>query len=451
MAAAPAQTKSNMLQRATPWLMLLLGLAAGAALGSAGPELSAPGGAARFVQGYSVAWFCYLAAALLAMRAGRLPRWVLLWLVLAALGMRIVALERTPPLSTDYWRYVWDGRCINAGVNPYLHRPDAPEVRYLRDPNWRKMNFRNIPTVYPPAAELFFAAVTRVRARDAELFRWLFVVFDMASVLALIALLRRTGRPAERVIWYAWCPLAVTEVTGGVHVDALGLFLLLTALVLAARRQGRPGPGAAVALAAAVLAKGFAVLALPFFVRRGGWKTAAVFSAACAIMLAPFAGAGRHLFSGLSEYFGHWEVNSGLFFLSNWTLNALDVEWHYGITRAASTLATLALTAWLTWRLRPGLEGLIAATFAVLAASLLLGAPTLPWYVIWSLPLLCWWTIPGWVLFTLTVSAQYYLRWIYPEAYRTLLWAGYTPVFALLIGQALWWRVTRSRVDSSAA
>jgi len=73
-----------------------------------------------------------------------------------------------------------------------------------------------------------------------------------------------------------------------------------------------------------------------------------------------------------------------------------------------------------------------------LGALMLLGAPTLPWYVIWSLPLLCWRWVPAWALFSLTVSVQYYLWCLYPDRANALLWAGYTPVYVLLLGQVIW-------------
>jgi hypothetical protein len=435
------------------WLLVVLGLGACAALWMTGLARSGEAWPRAFVRGYVIAWTCYLMAALIATRARGLAPWAVIWIVAAALGMRVISLQRAPPLSTDYWRYLWDGRIINAGINPYRYRPDAGELRPFRDANWRKVNFKHVPTVYPPGAEVLFAGLARIRSRDGEAFRYTFLIFDMASVLALTALLRRTSRPAERVIWYAWCPLAVTEVTAGAHVDAFGLFLLLLALWLAAREEGRPGPASAVALGGAALSKGFAALALPLFVRRGGWAVLLFFGAACLVMLAPFSGAGRHMFRGVGEYFGHWETNSSVFFLTHWTLTRLSVPVpaDYYIARGLSAVAILGVVGWLTWRQRPGLEELLRSVFAALAACLLLGAPTLPWYVVWALPLLCWRPVAGGVLFTLLVSTNYYLRWVYGDRYHLLLWVEYLPVYALLMGQFIWWRARERHPRASPA
>lgn len=445
--------------RASAWVspaLVVLGLAGAAALWSTGPETESGVWAPAFLRGYFLAWLCYVIAAVAVTRTRRLPRWALLWIVIAAIAMRLIGLARTPPLSTDVWRYLWDGRVTNAGISPYRHAPEAPEVSHLRNENWRHINFKHIPTIYPPAAELLFAGLARVRDSDAKAFRWSFALFDMGSVLLLIALLRRTGRRPERVVWYAWCPLSVTELTAGAHVDAFGLFLLLAALALAGR--GRAGgdrksgrAGSALALAGAVMAKGYAVLTIPFFVRRLGWRALALVALACVALLAPFAPAGWRLFGGLSAYLAHWETNASLFLIADRMLAHVTPH-HFAVARAGSMALVLAVVVWLTRRQRGDLESLLACVFAAFGAQLLIGAPTLPWYVVWLIPALCWWSIPGLALFSLTVSAQYYARWLYPgdEAVRyALLWAGYTPVYALLIGQLIWWRVRARRSEPS--
>jgi alpha-1,6-mannosyltransferase len=418
-----------------------LGLAAAGALWSTGMGSTA-GWAPAFLRGYLLAWVCYVTAGIVVLRARRLPRCVLLWIVVAGVGMRMVCLARTPPLSTDVWRYLWDGRVTNAGINPYRHAPNAPAVRHLRDGNWGHINFKHIPTIYPPAAEMLFAALARARTSDAEAFRWVFALFDVGSVLLLVALLRRTGRRAEQAIWYAWCPLAATEATAGSHVDSFGLFLLLLALLLAARRgEARPGVGSGVALAGAAMAKGYAFLAAPFFVKRGGWRMLLTLAVVCTALLAPYAGARGRLFGGLREYLAAWETNASVFLVVD-RLLAGATPLHFVAARWATTGVVLSFAVWLLVRQGRGMEWLLGATFAALAAQLMVGAPTLPWYVIWTVPLLCWWWVPGWALFTLTVSLQYYGRWLYPgdeAAHYALLWAGYLPVYALLTGQFIWW------------
>ena len=51
-------------------------------------------------------------------------RRALLAIMVIALVMRVLLLPGTP-VSTDIFRYVWDGRVQAAGINPYLHIPAA--------------------------------------------------------------------------------------------------------------------------------------------------------------------------------------------------------------------------------------------------------------------------------------------------------------------------------------
>ncbi len=431
-----------------PCRLAVLGVAAAGAIWYSRPSPGEPW-APAFLSGYAAAWVFYAIAGVTVNRSRRLPRWVLLWIVLVAVGLRVVALQRTPPLSTDVWRYLWDGRVANAGINPFLYPPDAPELRHLRDENWRSINFRHIRTIYPPAAQMLFARLADVRDSDAEAFRWASTLLDVGSVLLLVVLLRRTRRPPERVIWYAWCPLVVTEVTAGAHIDPFGLFLLLAAFLLTSRRDGRPGLASGAALAGAVSAKGYALLVVPLFLRRGGWRLAVSLVAVSAILLLPYLGAGKLVFSGLAEYLKAWETNSSLFRLLDGQLTRVT-DTHFGIARAVTVLAVVAIIARLAWRPHASLEWLLGCSFAAFGAQLFIGAPTLPWYVIWLVPALCWWTIPGVVLFTLTASAQYYARWIYAEPlHDMLLWAGYLPVYALLLTQVIWTRLRQHRSGAS--
>jgi hypothetical protein len=475
---------------ATGGALAVLGLAIGGALWMTGPAESEETWAPAFLSGYAVAWVCYVLAGIAVTRSHALPRWVTVLVIVLAVGMRVVALERTPPLSTDAYRYLWDGRVANEGTDPFTYPPDAAELRGLRDDNWRQIGFKQVPTIYPPGAQVLFRVLAYLRGSDIEAFRWTFAVFDVGTVLVLIALLRRTGGPPERVIWYAWCPLAITETTAGAHVDAVALFLLMLALLLVLRGTRVAAVVGGIALAGAVMTKGVAILAMPFLLRRGGpsarsgprwgpsgprgagsgsapegaeppraqsrggWRLALGFALACAALTAPYLGAGPQLFAGLRAYLGTWKANASIFLLLDGALGRVTDD-HFRVTRWITSGVVVLIVATLTWKQKSGVKQLLRSVFISLGALLCLGAPTLPWYVIWVAPALCWWYVPGLALLTLTVSVQYYARWLYPgdrAAHYALLWAGYLPVYTLLIGQLIWRRVIeRDRASATSA
>jgi hypothetical protein len=88
------------------------------------------------------------------------------FLIVLGLGalMRLGLLFETPRLSDDIYRYLWDGRVQAAGINPYRYIPADPHLAFLRDdaiyPHINRRDYA--PTTYPPGAQMFFFAVTRV-------------------------------------------------------------------------------------------------------------------------------------------------------------------------------------------------------------------------------------------------------------------------------------------------
>ena len=83
----------------------------------------------------------------------------------AALVARAMLLP-VGPVSTDIYRYVWDGRVQAAGINPYRYIPADPALAHLRDAEiYPKINRADYArTIYPPAAQIVFAAVGQVSA-----------------------------------------------------------------------------------------------------------------------------------------------------------------------------------------------------------------------------------------------------------------------------------------------
>ena len=65
-------------------------------------------------------------------------------------------LAQPPILSTDIYRYVWDGRMQAADINPYRHMPADPALATLRDtviyPQINRADYAR--TIYPPVAQM---------------------------------------------------------------------------------------------------------------------------------------------------------------------------------------------------------------------------------------------------------------------------------------------------------
>jgi len=245
-------------------------------------------------------------------------------LLLVALLMRLPLLFLPPDLTEDPLRYLWDGRVIAAGANPYLLAPESEALAPLRDELWQRLPHRQVPTVYPPLA---LGAFSIAAASPAPMLTWKAIATagDLAVCALLFALLRRRD-PAlvARSAWYAWCPLAAFESAGMGHVDALAVAGAVAAVgaLLARPATTRRVLAAAAAAAAGVLVKLAPLAALPMWARTlrtadGRWRRGAIFLAAALALaaagLVPVAVACGGLPPGLVTYGVSWEWNGPLY------------------------------------------------------------------------------------------------------------------------------------------
>ena len=297
-----------------------------------------------------------------------------------------------PIQELDLYRYLWDGRVLAEGVNPYRYspaqveaardgEPATPELATLagvlrRSPEVTKafslIDHRSVPTIYPPLSEAIFAATAFIIPERAPVrlqigvFKGVLLLFDLATVLLVMGLLRNLNQPPVRALAYAWCPLVLKEFANTGHLDAIAVcliaavFWLLTlprSAVVPAASPGGVSPRertrgetsrepagedadatswrdwlAAGLWGGAVLAKLYPIVLAPvllaFWWRRVRWRTGGLFAAFALVVLggygllppiskAPKADAvvtAEHSnFSGLGEFLCRWEMNDLLF------------------------------------------------------------------------------------------------------------------------------------------
>lgn len=435
--AASATPVTGRATRGTPARLAVATLGA-ASLAGYSLDLHALFGAELRVLGIYVALFAimfalYLVAAWIVLRRPSNDR-LLLGLILGfGLAFRLAVLPGPVVLSSDVFRYLWDGRVQWAGVNPYRYPPSAEELRPLRDgvihPNVNRPAKR---TIYPPGAQAAFALVTGVVPGSVLAWRLFLLACEIATVVLLLSLLRTVGVSSLAVLLYAWSPLAVFEGVHAGHLDVAVLPPLL--LALRCRQHGRMAAAGAV-LGTAVLLKLYpAVLVLAWW-RRGDWRLPLACGATVAAGYLPYlAGVGPGVLGFLPEYLGSAEdFNVGLrFFLTE------AIGLHGEIARATVMLVLggtlVALLLGVRRRLVESPHGIFDAGMAGAAAWLLL-APTsmYPWYAVWMLPFLTVSPAPAWLWFTGTVSLSYLAYAWQPAPFP--LWARaleFVPLWVLL-------------------
>jgi hypothetical protein len=352
-----------------------------------------------------------------------------------AVAFRLIMLFSPLVLSSDLYRYVWDGRVQRAGINPYLHPPEAEALATLRDTAiYPHINRPELPTIYPPAAQMLFAMITMVGPDSVRGMKAGIVLFDLVTIGVLVRLLKTHGHDPARVVLYAWSPLVVFEFAGSGHVDALMLPFLL--LALQARLGSRPGV-AGVLLGLATLIKLYPAVLFPALYCRRGWRFPFAFGAVLGLGYLPYvAGAGARVLGYLPEYFGPWEdFNGGLRYFLTLALSPMtDSARRIALGLCAVVLLLVAL--WVMCRAPRGQY--IRRAYEMISAYLLLVPTTFhPWYVIWLLPCLCFAPAWGWLYLSGAVSLSY-LAYVqeYPAVPLGMHLLEFLPCYALLLAQA---------------
>ncbi len=368
--------------------------------------------------GWSV--WCYALASFLVLTQPT-DRWTLAIILGVGVLCRLPPLFADAALSSDVYRYVWDGVVQQAGVNPYRYVPADPAIAALRGvsegnifPAINRATYAH--TIYPPFAQIFFWLVT-FTSPTLVMMKTALVLCEGVTVWSLLWLLRAFGRPREQIILYAWAPILIWEIAGSGHLDSLAMALIGLALV--ARYQRRP-VATGLFLALAVLTKLYPLVLVPAlymrhpFDRRTGrvgegieWTMPATMAGLIVGGYAAYSSVGRLVFGFLGGYVQEEGMASGArYFL-------LDLVHHIAGLQQLPTavflgFAVLVFSAitWWAWQtaspapgtlrehdlsLREQLTPRQAAAFlppafALAGALMLLFSPHYAWYVIWLVP-----------------------------------------------------------------
>ncbi len=263
------------------------------------------------------AW-CYLLAAVLVL-FGPTDRLTFPIILVVAAVCRLATLFADPVLSSDIYRYVWDGIVQHAGINPYRYLPLDDHLAFLRGASdgdiYPLINRKEYArTIYPPFAQIIFWITTCI-SPTITCMKTVMVLFECLTLWTVVKLLHLLGRPREQAILYAWCPLLVWEIAGSGHLDAAAMAFIGLALLF--RYRQRPVL-TGIFLALAVLTKLYPLALFPAlylrkppvdeagnrrsFLQTLDWKMPAVMLALALPAYALYASVGKLVFGFLGGY-----------------------------------------------------------------------------------------------------------------------------------------------------
>lgn len=413
-------------------------------------------------------------------------------IVLVGLSMRVILIGSTPIQEVDIYRYMWDGVVVTHGISPFRYPPLAiadeesathePEVKHLRnlvaqDAGIRevlnRVHYPELPTVYPPASQLVFAAAAIVTPKKSSVATrilimksWI-VAFDLASLGCIWLLLRHYGKHSAWLIAWGWSPLVLKEFANSGHLDSIAVFFTLAAtclLMMSPTRSRMWASGSMMGLA--VASKLYPVVLLPLWIvsysKRSGWlkglQLATVATLASFILLLPMfwsrptgnpqtgvtasSTADQGSLHGLSTFLTRWEMNDLLFMVVEenirpathvpeqpalWFVVVPDhlrqvitkqlASWSgqpeerlpFLATRAITVVIFAALMLWLALRAWREPHQLPQWIFLALAWFWFLSPTQNPWYWCWALAFVPFANSRLWLAVS-GLSLLYYLR-----------------------------------------
>jgi hypothetical protein len=390
--------------------------------------------------------------------------------------LRILFLFRSPELSDDLYRYLWDGLQVLSGHNPYATAPS--DIQPHNDVTYHLLKFINHPhliTIYPPAAQLIFAAGSYLSENFLGL-KTVLVAMDLVTCILLIKMLSSIGMPTWRTVLYAWHPLPILEIGSSGHIDGAGIFFFSLSLVMLLASQDVRSARSSVhspsqlnlkqhvlALSAgftfawAVLVKLFPLFFLPGLFILVKKRKRLLFLIGLLIGVAgltlPFLPHFKNMFVTLNIYVQNWEFSgfafralrritssgnsarlilASLFLLSSVVIyGTLWIKKHYSFKNITQDSSRCSYLTGLTTSDENSFLAVIKSLYTIAIAYLLLTPTLYPWYALY---LVC--LIP----FT-AGAAGLILTWAVFLSYRVLItyklfghWIedDYTPAFIWL-------------------
>ncbi len=281
---------------------------------------------------------------------------------------RVLLLPWPPLQSNDLYRYLWDGRLLAHGIDPYVVVPSAQQLRAFHGGDWLypHIDWRAVPTLYPPLDLLLYTlgAWFGDRAhRSIVPLKAILLLWDGATFALLALGLRARGLPLGRLALYAWSPLAIVEFGLNGHEESVAIACIVGAIVACDARRPL---AASVALAGAVLSKLYPAAFVPaLFARRGGAYAIAACVAIVVVAYAPFVAWNRDVLGFLHAFAFGYHFNDSLHPLVG-TVGA-----------AAILIVAIAIAAF------AGLHGAsaVAIVLGLELVYLLVSPSVYPWYV----------------------------------------------------------------------
>ena len=248
--------------------------------------------------------------------------------VFFSLFIRLSLLFALPNLSDDFYRFIWDGRLLNHGINPFIHLPSY----YIENPTlspeginrdlYLKLNSPEYFTIYPPVNQFIFwlsALLSPNSIVGSVIVIRVFILLAEAGNFYIIdKLLNIYNLPRKNLLIYALNPLVILELSGNLHFEGVVVFFVLAGVYLLKRHKLLYS---AASFALAISTKLIPVIFLPLIFSKLSFRKTLYFYLMCGLVtlltFLPLLSTEfvQGVSSSFSLYFKKFEFNASLYYL----------------------------------------------------------------------------------------------------------------------------------------
>jgi hypothetical protein len=331
---------------------------------------------------------------------------------------RLLLLFLTPNLSEDVYRFIWDGKLWWEGIDTYAFLPSEIIKENILSPDlFAQLNSPNYYSIYPPLNQLIFTlgAFFDNTTLGIIAIRLFIILVEIGTLFLLPKVLQQYGKDPKSLLFYAFNPLVILELSGNLHFEAFVIFFLLWSIYEFEKRRTNKS---AIAMGLAISFKLVPLILLASFFRKLNLKQYIKFIfLAClvaAISFLPFlfSDALKGISTSTSLYFMNFEFNASLYYLIREI--GFAVKGYNIIATAGPLLGILAFSGMVIFNILASSKMKLPERMLWTYMIYFLFATTVhPWYV---LPILVLGLLNGYKFTILWSFLAFFTYWGYSES-----------------------------------
>ncbi len=319
------------------------------------------------------------------------------FLAFLSLAFRLIFIVALPELSNDFYRFIWDGRLLWEGFNPYLSFPNdflkTENAAVIHQAQELVAGMGNLNashyTVYPPLNQLCFVLAAMPGSQSilvsVVVLRLIMIAADIGIWWIGRKLLRHLGISERCIYFYLLNPFVILEFTGNLHFEGVMVFFLLWAIYLLLTKKWL---ASAVVLGLSVSVKLIPLIFLPLFFRKLGLGKAIAYYAltglTVSLLFSPFINQAliANFWSSVELYFQKFEFNASLYYIVRWVgfeVKGYNIIGWAGKVLPAITFTAVLLIAFLRKNQKPTV--LMTSLLATVTIYYALSTTVHPWYI----------------------------------------------------------------------